>query len=167
MITISNIVILVVRDVRTKDERDTLREDIGELEAALFRSSPDAFEKVLSARLPKRTALVIRDICTRPEFKNNREALRTFFHDVKNTLDSFLLLKLTLALKPSEEMINRLHEWTQQNLEVGVVLDIAYDASILGGVKIIFSGRYKEMTLAQMITETMAKEKINIMGMIK
>lgn len=167
MIAISNIVILVVRDVRTKDERDKLREDMSELEAALFHSNPDAFEKVLSARLPERTALVIRDICARPEFKNNTGALRTFFHDVKNTLDSFILFKLTLALKPSEEMINRLHEWTGQNLGVGVVLDIGYDASILGGVKIIFNGRYKEMTLAQMITETMAKEKINIMEMIK
>jgi F0F1-type ATP synthase delta subunit len=109
----------------------------------------------------------MRDICARPEFKNNSEALRMFFHDVKDTLDAFVLLKLTIAFKPSEEMINRLHEWTRQNLGAGAVLDIGYDASILGGVRVIFSGRYKEMTLAQMITDAMVKEKKIIMGMIK
>lgn len=167
MITIPDICMPIVRDVRTKDERDTLREDIGELEAALFRSSPNAFEEVLNARLPERIALAIRDVSARPEFKNNSGALRMFFHDLKNTLDAFLLLKLILAFRPSEEMINRLHEWIGQNLGMGVALDIGYDASILGGARIIFSGRYKEMTLAQMITESMAKEKTIIMGMIK
>lgn len=167
MTTIPDICMPIVRDVRTKDERDKLREDIGELEAALFRSSPDAFEEVLNARLPKRIALAIRDICARPEFKNNSGAIRIFLHDLKNTLDAFLLLKLIVAFKPSEEMIHRLHEWTEQNLGIGVVLDIGYEASILGGVRIIFSGRYKEMTLAQMITDAMAKEKTTIMGVIK
>ena len=167
MITISEIMMPIVRDVRTKDERDKLHEDMGELEAALFRSNFETFEKVLSARLPEHTALVMRDICARSEFKNNLGALRTFLHDIKNTLDTFLLLKLTLAFKPSEEMINRLYEWTQQNLGSGVILDIGHDTSILGGVKIIFNGRYKEMTLVQMITNTMVKEKTTIMGMIR
>ena len=167
MITISEIMMPIVRDVRTKDERDKLHEDMGELEAALFRSNFETFEKVLSARLPERTALVMRDICARSEFKNNLGALRTFLHDIKNTLDTFLLLKLTLAFKPSEEMINRLYEWTQQNLGLGVALDINYDGSILGGARIIFGGKYKEMTLAQMITDALGKEKIAVLGMIK
>lgn len=166
MITIPEIYMPIVRDVRTKDERDKFLESISGLEAALFRSSPDALEKILSTQLPEHTASVIRDICARPEFKNNSGALRALLRDVKNTLDAFLLLKLTFAFKPSEEMINRLHEWTQQNLGMGVALDIGYDASILGGARIIFNGKYKEMTLAQMITETMAKEKATIMGMI-
>lgn len=167
MITIPDIMMPIVRNVRTKDERDKLREDIDELEAALFRFSPDAFEKVLTARLPERIALAIRDICARPEFKSNSGALKTLLHDLKNTLDAFLLFQLILAFKPSEEMINRLHEWMGQNLGMGVALDLGYDASILGGARMIFSGRYKEMTLAQMITEAMAKEKMTIMGMIK
>ena len=157
----------IVRDARTKDERDTLREQIGELEVALFRSSPDAFDKVLSTRLPERLASVMRDICAGSEFKNNPGALKIFLRDVQHTLDSFLLLKLTLALKPSEEMITGLYGWTLQNLGMGVVLDIEYEASILGGARIIFNGKYKEMTLAHLITETMAKERVVVMEMLK
>lgn len=167
MITISDMYMPIVRYVRTKEERDMLGEEISELEAALFRSSPEAFEKVLSARLPKRIASAIRDILARPEFKDNSQNVRTFFHDVKNLLDAFVLFKLTIAIKPSEEMIDRLYEWVQENLGIGVVLDIGYDGSILGGARIIFNGRYKEMTLAQMITDILAKEKTRVMEMIK
>lgn len=167
MITIPDIMVPIVRYVRTKEERDKLGEEIGELEGALFHSNSEAFEKVLSARLSEHVASAMRDILARPEFKNNSESLRIFFHDVKNVLDAFILLRLTLAVKPSEEMVDHLYEWVQKNLGIGVVLDIGYDGSILGGARIIFNGRYKEMTLAQMITDILVKEKTTVMGMIK
>jgi len=157
----------IVRDVRTKDERDMFREQINELEAALFHSDSKIFDDVLTARLPKSMTDKMREIIARPEFKDNTQALRKFFQDFKDTLDMFFLLKINIAFKPSEQMIDRLHDWTQQNLGLGVVLDINYDGSILGGARIIFSGKYKEMTLAQMITDALAKEKITVMGMIK
>jgi len=167
MITIPDICMPIVRNVRTKEERDMLAEEMSELEATLFRSGQEAFEKVLSTRLSERMASAMRDILGRQEFKNNSENLRIFFHDVKNVLDTFVPLRLTIAVKPSEEMIDRLHEWVQKNLGIGVILDIGYDGSIRGGARIIFNGRYREMTLAQMITDTLAKEKTTVMGMIK
>ena len=56
MITIADIMVPVVRDVRTKDERDMLREQINELEAALFHSDPKIFDGILTARLPKNSS---------------------------------------------------------------------------------------------------------------
>lgn len=167
MITISDICMPIARCVRTKEERDILREKINELEAALFRFHLEEFEKILSVQLSERITLAMRDALARPEFKNNSENLKVFFLDAKRTLDAFIPLRLTVAAKPNEEMINRMHEWTQKNLGNGIMLDIEYDGSILGGARIIFNGRYKEMTLAQMITDTLTKEKTTIMGMIK
>ena len=167
MITIPDIMAAVVRGVRTKDERDMLREQINELEAALFHSDPKIFDDILTARLPKNTTDAMREIFARPEFKGNTQALRNFFQNLRDTLDTFSLLKINIAFKPSEQMIDRLHEWTQQNLGLGVALDINYDGSILGGARIIFGGKYKEMTLAQMITDALGKEKIAVLGMIK
>lgn len=167
MIIIPDIYIPIVRNVRTKDERDILREQLNELEATLFHSDASDFEKKLQTNLPKDVAIAMRDIVARPEFKDNLQALQTFFENFRNLLDAFVLLNINIAFKPSEEMIHRLHEWTQQNLGMGVVLDIGYDGSTLGGARIIFNGRYKEMTLAQMITDVLMREKSVVMGMIK
>ena len=157
----------LVADLRTKDERDLLRNEIAELEAAVFRSDPKAMEKILTSHFSEHLASAMRKIFQDPLFKDNPESLRNFFHDLRNTIDRLPLLKLSIAFNPSEEMIARLHEWIQKNLGPGVVLDISYDSMMLGGVRIIFAGRYKEMTLAQMITEILIKEKTTIRAMIK
>lgn len=167
MITIPDIMAPVIRDVRTKDERDVLRDEVEELEMSLFRSDSYALEKTLKARLPKEISIVLKEILARPEFTDNPEALKTFFRKMKDILDTLSLLKLNIAFQPSEEMITRLHEWILINLPLGVVLDIGYDGSIIGGARIIFGGKYKEMTLAQMIMDVLAKEKTIIMEMIR
>ena len=154
-------------DVRTKDEKDLLRDQVGELEAALFRSDPHAIEKILSSHLPEDLAAAMRKIIQDPVFKDNPEALKKFFQDLRDTLDKLSVLKLAIAFKQTEELVAQLHAWTDKNLGHGVVLDISYDGSMVGGAKIIFGGRYKEVTLAQIITDALVKEKTVIMRMFK
>ena len=167
MITIPETMMPILADLRTQDERDQLREQMGELEAALFRSDPKGIEKIITSHIPEHLAVAMRSILASPALKNNPEALRKFFQDLRETIDKLPIIKVNIAFKPTEEMITRLHEWVQKNLGLGVVLDIGYDGSMLGGARIIFGGRYKEMTLAQMITDVFAKEKTAILGMIK
>ncbi|MDP3770532.1 MAG: hypothetical protein U1A25_02515 [Candidatus Sungbacteria bacterium] len=166
-ITIPDIMIPLIRTIRTKEEKDILRDQMIMLEAALFRSETQGYEKILQTRLPEHIAAAMRDILAQPSFKEHPEATRTFFQDLKNMIDILPVVKLSLAFNPSEEMIQRLHEWIQKNRGVGVVLDISYDAMILGGARMIFQGRYKEMTLSQMITDALAKEKTDVLKLIK
>ena len=167
MNTIPETMIPILAGLRTQSERDQLREQVGELEAALFRSDPKGIEKILTSHLPEYLAVAMRSLLASPAFQDNPEALRKFFQDLRETIDKLPILKVNIAFKPTEEMIARLHEWAQKNLGLGVVLDIGYDGLMLGGARIIFGGRYKEMTLAQMITDVFAKEKTTILKMIK
>ena len=167
MIAIPEIMMPILRDVRTEDERELLRDQIGELEAALFRSDPKATERILTSHLPKDLADAMRNVLNAPQFKGSPDAIRKFFQDLRDVVDKLPLLKLGIAFRPTEEMISRLHGWTQENIGLGVVLDISYDSSMLGGARIIFGGRYKEMTLAQIVTNVLVKEKTTVMEMIK
>ena len=157
----------LLRTIRTKDERDDLHEQIKELEAVLFKADPKGLENVLHSRFSETRAGAMREIIARPEFKDNSAALRVFFQEFKKVLDEVLLLKISMAFTPTEEMFEKLHEWTQKNMGVGVVTDISFDRSMLGGARIIFGGKYKEMTLAQMITDVLKKEEPRIRELIK
>ena len=167
MITIPEIMVPLLRDVRTKDEKDILHDQIAKLEATLFRSDPTGIEKILTSQFPEELVSAMRNIIHDPLFKDNPEALKNFFKDLRDTTDKLPLLTLIIACKPTEEMIIRFHKWTQENLGLGIVLDMSYDGSILGGARIIFGGRYKEMTLAQMITDVFKKEKTAVLGIMK
>ena len=167
MTTIPEKMLPILKDLRTKDERDLLRNQLDELEAALFKADHKVTEGILKSHFPEHLASTMRGIIASDEFAKNPEALRTFFKDLEDVIDKLPFLKLSIAFKPPEEMIVRLHDWTEQNLGPGIVIDINYDGSMLGGARIIFGGKYKEMTLAQMITDVLAKEKTAVMGMIK
>ena len=167
MKTIPEIMVPLLATIRTKDERDNLREQVKELEATLFRADPKGIENVLRSRFSETTAGAMRKILARAELKDNPAALRAFFQELKDVLDQMLLLKVSLAFTPTEDMFDKLHEWTQKNLGVGVVTDISFDRSMLGGARIIFGGKYKEMTLAQMITDVLKKEEPQIRELIK
>lgn len=166
-IIIPDIMISLIRTIRTKEEKDKLRDQMIMLEGSLFRSGSEGFEKILKTKLPEHIASVMRDILSGSSLKENPEATRKFFEELKHTIDALPLLKLSMAFSPSEEMIQRLHEWIAENLGVGIVLDISYDTLILGGARMIFQGKYKESTLSQMITDVLAKEKTNVLKLIK
>lgn len=166
-ITIPEIITPFIRMVRTKEEKDILRDQIMMLEATLFRPESEDFEKILKTRLPKHIAEAMRDILSQSPLKENPAAMKDFFQNLKDTIDILPFLKLSLSFSPSEEMIQRLHEWVEKNLGIGILLDISYDTLILGGAQIIFQGKYKELTLSQMITDVLAKEKINVLKLIK
>ena len=166
-ITIPDIIIPLIRMIRTKEEKDILRDQITMLEATLFRPESEDFENILKTKLPKHVAAAMRDILSQPQLKESPTAIKDFFQNVKDTVDVLPILKLSLAFSPSEDMIERLHEWIGKNLGIGVLLEISYDTLILGGARIIFQGRYKELTLSQMITDVLAKEKINVLKLIK
>lgn len=166
-ITIPDIMIPLVRMIRTKEEKDTLRDQMIALEATFFRPESEDFETILKTRLPKHIAAAMRNIFSQPSLKDNPGAVKEFFQNLKDMIDALPLLKLSLSFNPSEEMIGRLHEWVEENLGIGILLDISYDTLILGGARIIFQGRYKELTLSQMITDVLAKEKTNVLKLIK
>ena len=166
-IMIPDNMISLLRSVRTKQEKENLRDQISVLKAALFRSDPHEFEKILATRLPGTMASTMREILSQSALKDNPDAQRKFFQNVTEVIDKLPFLKLNIAFVPSEEMIQRLHEWVQKNMGAGVILDMAYDALILGGAQIIFQGKYKEVTLSQMITNVLIKEKTNVLKLIK
>ncbi len=156
----------IVRTLRTKSERDEARDGITKLEAALFKSDSKEIGKVLNAWFLPETGDAMRAMIEQAEMKKDPGALKAVLKDLREILETLPLLRLSMAFKPREEMIQRLASWTQDNLGSGIILDIGYDGSLVGGVRIIFGGRYKEMTLAQMITDVLAKERSAIKKII-
>ena len=160
------IMLPLLRHIRTKEEGEDFRGHVAELEAALFRSDSKGLESILRAKFSENMAEAMRTIFQHPEFINHPEAMRTFFKDLMRMLESLPLLKLTLAFRPTEAMTDRLHDWVSQNLGNGILLDIGYDPSILGGARMIVGGKYKQIILAQMITDVLAKENTAIKKII-
>lgn len=166
-IAIPDIVVPVIRLIRTKEEKDLLREQIVQLERGLFTSDSQGLETRLKKYVPEHIAAAIDRIISLPSLKDSPEELKIFFQKLRAVVDELPVLNIDLAFKPTEVMIDRLHEWVRESIGIGIVLDMGYDASILGGSRLIFAGRYREATLTQMVTDALAQEKTNILKLIR
>jgi len=66
-------------------------------------------------------------------------------------MDAMRILRLEVAIEPSDAFVDRIAGWVLSNLGSDIVLDIARDRTVVGGARIVFLGKYRENTLIDMV----------------
>jgi len=62
--------------------------------------------------------------------------------EIKTSIESLRELKLTIAIKPTEEMIEKIYNWATKNIDPKIILDICVDPKILSGAQVSFEGKF-------------------------
>ena|SRR3990172_410753 len=78
---------------------------------------------------------------------SNKQQVEKALNDIRDTLKDSQKIQLTVAFVPNEKFLDKLKIWTEQNVGTNVILDIRIDSGILGGVKLVFNGLYKDFSL--------------------
>ena len=144
---------------RTKEERDELIELLTILDQSLVSGGEGALEHTLTQNIPQEIADALKEVMTHSGLARNGAETRALLKDLVALLNALPLLKMDLACRPTEEMIAHLYGWVGEHVGAGTVMDIGYDASLIGGARISYNGRYKEVTLAQAITAALSQER--------
>jgi F0F1-type ATP synthase delta subunit len=74
--------------------------------------------------------------------------LEELFSEIKASLRSLPVIKITLAFNPDLRLFEKIKESISEKLS-HVVLDIQYDYSLIAGVTIAWKGLYKDYSLAK------------------
>ena len=137
--------------IRTIDERDLSRAGIGALKESIYRSFPKEFHEVLRTKFNTRTGDCLRDFFSRPSYLRNPDLIKTNLEAVSRAIDAMRILRLEVAIDPSDAFVDRIAAWTLSNLGSDIVLDIVMDRTVVGGARIVFLGKYRENTLVDMV----------------
>ena len=129
------------------------------LNQSLTSGGEVAFERTLAQSIPQEISHMLKETMAHIGLAHNIQEMNIFFKDLITLLSALPLLKIDLACRLTEEMIAHLYEWVGEHVGAGTVLDISYDASLIGGARISYNGRYKEVTLAQAITAALSQER--------
>lgn len=78
---------------------------------------------------------------------NSIQAKKTIIELLKKHLEEIPVLKLELAVSPTREVTERIHDWAKMNLDENVVLEISDDNRLLAGAKLSYGGKYTDKTL--------------------
>lgn len=151
----------IIRSVRTEEERDVLHECIEVLERSLYRTRTPDLDEVFKLIPPKMVDLLREVLPSYSDEKDQIEVRRSLMN-LKEELAKLRTLRLELAFEPNVEAIERLSGWVLKELGEGILLEMGHEPSILGGARIIFGGRYRELTLLQMLNSALEREWPNI-----
>lgn len=97
---------------------------------------------------------------------NDKNIVAGFFSDLKELLKKLKVIKLVLAFNPSQKMLENLHNFVEENIGAGYILDIEILDEVLGGAIVMFNGRYSDFTLKKTIEETFANKNTEIQKFI-
>ena len=156
----------IIAAVRTTEERDIVYGALKICEESLYELKHESVAITLKKIMPQRLLDLFSGTVSSEEMKNDSELLKKFITDVKSGLAVLSELKIEFAIRPREEIIEKAFFWVLREVGAGIILNADYDKTMLGGVRLTFEGRYKELTLSGIISRVLNRERVNFLNTI-
>lgn len=153
----------ILRYIETLDDAEKISFEIETLLDSVFKTETQAFEKSLKS-VSAKTSDAIKGILAQNDIAlDNRKGIKNFLLGLKDQLHNLKVIKITLAFEPSQRTITNIFSWILGNIGFGIVLDINYDKTIIGGAVIYFEGKYKDFSLKKRLDTTFKNRREEIM----
>lgn len=79
---------------------------------------------------------------------NILETLRSVdLNDLKTKLSNLETVKITIAIEPTVAIVELIESFFQKNLKEKVLFDFEVDKNILGGLQIVYKGKYFDVSV--------------------
>lgn len=132
--------------VTTTNDLLTLKEELELLQSSLYKSK--GFELALKTSVREKTANALRVVFTdeKISFKNTLE-IKNLLEQVQKTLAHLPILRVTIAISPSENTNEKIRSFFQEKREKKFVLDVTCDPTIIGGAIISYDGKFKDYSI--------------------
>lgn len=158
----------ILGDIKTVAELDNFLAEIENVLAGLFKVKNKSIEEILDKAAGKSTAEEIKKLIENNKINpSDYSSVEKLLNNLKEALKKIQIIKISLAVDPSEEMTGHIFDWVKENMGDGIILDIDKDESILGGAIISFNGTYKDLSLRRTLEEIFQTKKREIMNFAK
>lgn len=142
----------ILTRIRTKQDARKLADELDLLMAKLYLAEKGIFEKTLDKKIRSWVSVLIKEGLSKVADKEG------YLQGLLAEISKLKTLHLTISFEPTEEGLDRFHSWVQSNVGQGVILEISVEPSLLGGAKIIYQGRYLDLSLTAKFKKVFAEE---------
>jgi hypothetical protein len=143
--------------VRTSDERDMFAEGIFQTKRALSGSPKAPEVKALFLDLFNADSASLMYRLYQGEGAQNLDA---FITRVEAMVLGWPQIRLSLAIRPTERLIKKLHDWLIYSLGEVVVIEFQYEPQLLAGAVMEWQGRYRDYSLLTKLNTNIKREFI-------
>lgn len=144
----NNIYSSILDLIKTKSDLDKLLAGVRMIKDSLYKvgSYEQALNKEIDAEIDAKVVAMIQKATEGKDIRN-------FLLELEKRLENFKFLKLTICFEPTPEQLANIMEWVNKNLAQGILLEINYDSSLVGGAIVEFEGKYGDFTIKRKLEE--------------
>lgn len=146
---------------KTTDDVVTLDDEIGLLLQSLYHVEIYNFEEVLQKFVRIRIADEIRKLLQAHSLIE-KDDIKDLLSDAYKTICALPMLRVILAIEPSESIISNISFWARNNLQTGILLDLTLDRNLIGGAQMVYEGRIYDFSIRKKLREIFAKGDLSL-----
>lgn len=134
--------------IRTKSDVWQLEDEVDLLLDHLYKGKAGDFDLALKKDVRSWVSELLTSAFASPDSKKD-----DYLRGLKVAVEKLRELKLTLAFEPTQNSIEKIHDWVRKNIGEGVILDITFNPTIFAGAIVIFEGEYRDLSLRNKFKE--------------
>ncbi len=146
----------ILFQLQTKNEADHFLSQTSTLIDSLFNKNINVKDK-MDELFPSDMVMSLQNAWKEAgiDTKNIIE-IQHFLEELKEVVKHTPVINVTIAFKPKEQTIRRIHAWIASHIKTPLMLNIKVEKEIIGGAIIEFKGKYFEYTVHKALNETIA-----------
>jgi len=103
----------------------------------------------------------------REEFSKEGANRRNLLLNLKQKIEGLSKVYITLAFEPSEDALNRFGGVIRTSVREDVIISVAYDPHLIGGVQIIYNGEFRDFSFKRIFEKEFENTREQILKSIK
>ena len=139
---------LLLKNIYTKEDLISLKQEISEIQKMIFSQSGLLSEKAKNVATKELLEFILSAEGKGEIYFNPNEQFE-FLENLKRKLDSLPVLKMVLAFSPPPATIERISQFLENELGRKIILDLTCNPEIIGGAILEYEGKYINLSLAK------------------
>jgi hypothetical protein len=146
----------ILEQIKTTADRDTLLEEIDILLSSLYENGGNAFDSVMNAKVRAWAANAISN-----EITNSGVEKQECLKKIRAEVEKMDTVTMILAYDPPYSSIEVISLFIKKKFGQALLVNFKYDPEIIAGCKIIYGGKYKDLSVVEKFNQTLSSLQNN------
>jgi F0F1-type ATP synthase delta subunit len=154
--------------IRTTYDRSRFINLVEHLQVNIFKKNPDYSFLNSESTYTRSLLTAIENLIRAQKISDNRTAIEKLLESLILKAREMDIMNITIAIDPSEKLINDLKTWAIKNVSENTIFNISVDPHIQGGAIIINNkGEYANYSLSNRIDQSLVNKQREIMALLQ
>jgi F0F1-type ATP synthase delta subunit len=158
----------ILKLIRTTNDRSRFINLIEHLQVNIFKKTPDYSFLNTESIYIKSLLTAVETLIQAQKISNNSPQIEKLLESLIAKAREMDIMNITIAVDPSEKLINDLKTWAIKNVSENTIFNISVDPHIQGGAIITNNkGEYANYSLSSRIDQSLVNKQREIMTLLQ